>query len=146
MVLRGAALQCQPLPKQLELLHMQLESLFQWEYSRLRILCFPDSKIQGVDLECPLVLSARDPRQGHSPQLQCKACFCHLVLNGLDQGLKHELFLVSFVQIIFIPQGPIQNHSSSGSLDREGLQSDCNLGYASSKNAQHLLRLLLPFC
>ncbi|GAB0207876.1 hypothetical protein GRJ2_003253300 [Grus japonensis] len=36
--------------------------LEQLECSRPRILCIPDSKTPGVDLESPLVLSARDSR------------------------------------------------------------------------------------
>jgi len=31
-------------------------------------------------------------------------------------------------------------------LHREGLQSDCNLGYAFSKNPQCLRKLVFPFC
>ena len=91
MVLGGAVLQYPPLLKQLERLHMLPESLFQWEYSGPRILCIPGSKTPGVDLESPLVLSARDSRLGHSPRLRCRARFKHLALTGLDQGLWHEL-------------------------------------------------------
>jgi len=72
---REAVLQCRPLLKQLECLHMLPESLFQWEYSGPRILCILGSRTPGVDLESPLVLSAGDSRLGHSPRLQCRAGF-----------------------------------------------------------------------
>ena len=46
-------LQCQPLLKQLERLHMLPESLFQWEYSGPRILCIPAPEPQGSTSSLP---------------------------------------------------------------------------------------------
>ena len=57
MALRGVVLQCQPLLKQLERLHMLLESLFHLEHSGPQILCIPDSRTLRVTLESPPVLS-----------------------------------------------------------------------------------------
>jgi len=139
-------LQCRPLLKQLERLHMLPESLFQWNYSGPQILCIPGSRTPGVDLRSPLVLSATDSRLGHSPRLRGRELFQLLALTGLDQGLRHELSPVEFVQMPVVAQGPIQNHSSSGSHVTEGLQSGCNLGCAFSKTPQHLRRPAFPFC
>ncbi|KAK4831081.1 hypothetical protein QYF61_015279 [Mycteria americana] len=59
---KGAVLQYQPLPKQLKPLRMLPVSLSQLEYSGPQIVCIPDSKTLRVNLECPLVLSARGSR------------------------------------------------------------------------------------
>ena len=48
MILRGEVLWCQPLLKQLLLLHMLPESLFQWEYSGPPVLCIPYSKTRLI--------------------------------------------------------------------------------------------------
>jgi len=44
-----------------------------------------------------------------------------------------------------IAQGPIQNHSSSGSRGTKDLQSGCNLGCAPLKKPQHPGRSVFPF-
>lgn len=103
------------------------------------------SKTLGINLDSPLVLSNRVFRLDHSPQLQCRA-YLLLVLPRLAQGLLHELFHVWFALRVAIAQGPIWIPSSSGSLDREGLQSGCNSKYASSKNPQYLRKLVFSFC
>lgn len=70
-------LQCQPLLKQLEPLHMLPLSCFRLEYSRAWILCIPNSKPLVADVQCLQVLSAKAPGRAilHRAQATCRARF-----------------------------------------------------------------------
>lgn len=51
-----------------------------------QVLCIPDSRSHGVDLESPLALFARASRKGRSLQMHCRACFNLLLCPGWPKG------------------------------------------------------------
>lgn len=128
---------------ELELLHALPISLFQLERSRPLTLSIPEPK--GIQKEKGW------PRASHRAfcqilqaglfSLSAVQCTCFYALSWPMNHLP-----VSFAQRFVIAQTPIWSHPSSGSADREDLQSDWNAECALLRKWKLLRKLACLFC
>ena len=89
--------------------------------------------------EPPIELSARCFRLGFFLFLQCSVDFC-----VFSRPMNYVPF--SFLQRFVIAEASIWSRSSSGSVDREDLQSDCNAEYALLRKFKFFRKPVFYFC
>lgn len=120
------------LPEWLETLSKLPVSPLQLDHNGSQFFCVPSSKALMVNLEFPVLLSVRGSRKDHPPQLQCRTHYLQLKNN--------EFWPTELTETLAASQNPTWKLIFF--LDREGWQSDCNLGCALSKTPQHLRKLV----
>lgn len=125
--------QYQPLQKQLKYLHMLPISHFWLECSGSEVICILNSRTLGIYLKSPMGLSYQRFQIGtFLPSYSIEqGFFLHLVLPGLDQKAS-AWYPVYFIQGVIVAWGLIWS-CSFRSLHREGIQSNFNLFYSTTR-------------
>ncbi|KAK4811340.1 hypothetical protein QYF61_024476 [Mycteria americana] len=104
------------------------------EYSRPRILCIPDSKTLGVDLESPLVLSARGSSQRISSWMGIRE----------SRLVRYCLWCTVVVAIGTCCSSTLSNPTTEGSSERPGKVDSCLISSFSKAAIPKAHRLLAP--
>lgn len=135
-----AVLQCQSLLKQLQPFISCQHLFFSWGLAGQRAFVSLTPEPQQSSLS---LFFARHSGRTILPGCHVENIFHILSFSDWPKSMNNLLFICSKASCF---QVPTLNHSSSILHDREGIQSDCNLQYTSSRKPTAPKKAMLPSC